>query len=44
VIRYKLTPLGGSALIPVRELARWAEDNTGAVLDVRERSRVRAPV
>ncbi|MFI0370327.1 winged helix-turn-helix transcriptional regulator [Actinomadura sp. 1N219] len=33
---YSLTDLGRSLLIPVTALTRWAEDNTGALLDARE--------
>jgi DNA-binding HxlR family transcriptional regulator len=38
VARYELTALGESALVPVRALARWAEEHTGAVLDARDRA------
>ncbi|GAB3960273.1 helix-turn-helix domain-containing protein [Actinoallomurus acanthiterrae] len=36
---YRLTDLGRSLLEPLAALSRWAEDNTGALLDARaERS------
>jgi DNA-binding HxlR family transcriptional regulator len=38
VTRYALTVLGRSALAPVRALVHWAEDNTDAVLDARDRA------
>jgi DNA-binding HxlR family transcriptional regulator len=37
-VHYALTPLGESALVPVHALVAWAEANTGAVLDARDRA------
>jgi DNA-binding HxlR family transcriptional regulator len=37
--RWQLTPLGLTLLEPVQALARWAEENTGALLDAREAGR-----
>jgi DNA-binding HxlR family transcriptional regulator len=36
---YQLTELGRSLLQPVQALSQWAETNTGALLDARERVR-----
>jgi len=36
---YQLTELGRSLLEPVQALSQWAETNTGALLDARERVR-----
>ena len=36
---YRLTDLGRSLLEPVQALSQWAETNTGALLDARERVR-----
>lgn len=33
---YRLTELGRSLLEPLAALSRWAEDNTGALLDARD--------
>ena len=41
--RYALSELGRSLLIPVRELARWAETHTGELLDAQDRAG-RAPI
>ncbi|MER7174951.1 winged helix-turn-helix transcriptional regulator [Streptomyces mesophilus] len=35
---YRLTELGRSLLDPVRALSRWAEENTEALLDARDRA------
>ena len=35
--RYALTDLGRSSLVPVRALAAWAEEHTGALLEAQER-------
>jgi DNA-binding HxlR family transcriptional regulator len=34
--RWQLTPLGMTLLEPVRAMARWAEEHTGALLDARD--------
>jgi DNA-binding HxlR family transcriptional regulator len=36
--RYALSDLGRSLLVPVRELAAWAEKHTGELLDAQDRA------